>query len=80
MAYIRDPDRPSLRYHAKVHTFRIFTVILAWFLVMAAFYEKPDLSTDVICSQINPPILRNTSSIRGPQGGGIVSPISSMSR
>ena len=46
MAYIRDPDRPSLRYHAKVHTFRIFTVILAWFLVVAAFYEKPDLLTD----------------------------------
>jgi hypothetical protein len=46
MAYIRDPDRPGLRYHVRVHSFRAFTVILAWFLVIAAFYEKPDLLTD----------------------------------
>jgi hypothetical protein len=46
MAYFRDPDRPGLKYHVKVHTFRVFTVILAWFLVIAAFYEKPDLLTD----------------------------------
>jgi hypothetical protein len=46
MAYIRDPNRPGLRYHVKVHSFRVFTVILAWFLVIAAFYEKPDLLID----------------------------------
>src|SRR5215469_6832051 len=46
MAHIRDPDRPGLRYHVRVHSFRVFTVILAWFLVVAAFYEKPDLLTD----------------------------------
>ena len=43
---IRDPDRPGFRYHVRVHSFRLFTVILAWFLIVAAFYEKPDLLTD----------------------------------
>ena len=45
MGYNPDTDRPSLKYHAKVHSFRIFTVVLAWLLVLAAFYEKPDLLT-----------------------------------
>jgi hypothetical protein len=46
MAYVPDQDRPGLRYHVRVHSFRVFTVILAWFLIVAAFYEKPDLLTD----------------------------------
>jgi hypothetical protein len=46
MAYVPDPNRPGLRYHVRVHSFRVFTVILAWFLIVAAFYEKPDLLTD----------------------------------
>ena len=45
MGYIPDPNRPGLRYHAKVHSFRVLTVILAWLLVFAAFYEKPELLT-----------------------------------
>jgi hypothetical protein len=41
-----DPgDRPKLKYHLKVHSFRLFTVILAWILILAAFYEKPELLT-----------------------------------
>jgi hypothetical protein len=41
-----DPDdRPRLKYHLKVHSFRFFTVILAWILVIAAFYEKPEVLT-----------------------------------
>jgi hypothetical protein len=35
----------GLRHHAKVHSFRIFTVVLAWVFIAAAFYEKPDLLT-----------------------------------
>jgi len=38
-------DRPGLKYHVRVHSFRAFTVILAWVLVIAAFYEKPELLT-----------------------------------
>jgi hypothetical protein len=50
-----DPNRPAARYsgprysglrhHAKVHSFRVMTVILAWLLIAAAFYEKPELLT-----------------------------------
>ena len=42
---VRHTDRPSLKYHVRVHSFRMFTVILAWVLVIAAFYEKPELLT-----------------------------------
>jgi len=38
-------DRPGFRYHLRVHSFRTITVILAWLLVVAAFYEKPELLT-----------------------------------
>jgi hypothetical protein len=36
-------DYTGLRHHAKVHSFRISTVILAWGLIVAAFYYRPDL-------------------------------------
>ena len=44
------PDRTTrrysgLRHHAKVHSFRIITVVLAWLLIAAAFYQKPELLT-----------------------------------
>jgi hypothetical protein len=45
MAPLPDTSRPGFRYHLKVHSFRIFTVILAWLLIVAAFYEKPELLT-----------------------------------
>src|SRR6202046_1512572 len=35
----------GLRHHAKVHSFRIFTVLLAWVFIAVAFYEKPELLT-----------------------------------
>jgi hypothetical protein len=39
-------DRYSgLRHHARVHSFRIVTVILAWVFIAAAFYEWPELLT-----------------------------------
>jgi hypothetical protein len=38
-------DWPGFRYHLRVHSFRTITVILAWLLVVAAFYEKPELLT-----------------------------------
>src|ERR1700759_2867471 len=45
-----DLERPSprytgLRHHAKVHSFRFLTVVLAWLLIAAAFYQKPELLT-----------------------------------
>lgn len=47
--YERQLDRErritDLRHHAKVHSFRFLTVILAWLLIAAAFYEKPELLT-----------------------------------
>jgi len=42
---IRENRYSGLRHHAKVHSFRIFTVILAWVFIAAAFYEKPELLT-----------------------------------
>jgi hypothetical protein len=44
----RRPSRPQrdytgLKHHAKVHSFRISTAILAWGLIVAAFYYRPDL-------------------------------------
>jgi hypothetical protein len=45
MARTRGNDRPGLGYQLKVHSFRTITVILAWVLIVAAFYEKPELLT-----------------------------------
>ena len=42
---IRENRYSGLRHHAKVHSFRILTVILAWVLIVAAFYERPELLT-----------------------------------
>jgi hypothetical protein len=33
----------GLKHHAKVHSFRIATALLAWVLIGAAFYYRPDL-------------------------------------
>ena len=41
----RDRNRPGFGYHLKVHTFRTLTAVLAWALVVAAFYQKPELLT-----------------------------------
>lgn len=38
-----DPRYSGFKYHAKVHSFRFFTVILAWVLIAALFYGKPEL-------------------------------------
>jgi hypothetical protein len=41
----RDNRYSGLRHHARVHSFRIFTVILAWVFIAAAFYDWPELLT-----------------------------------
>ena len=41
----RENRYSCLKHHTKVHSFRIVTVILAWALIAAAFYEKPELLT-----------------------------------
>ena len=45
MVHLRERDRPGFGYHLKVHSFRTLTVILAWALVVAAFYQMPELLT-----------------------------------
>ncbi|GIQ75162.1 hypothetical protein BraRD5C2_36030 [Bradyrhizobium sp. RD5-C2] len=40
-----DRRRPGFDYHLKVHSFRAVTVVLAWVLIFAAFYQKPELLT-----------------------------------
>ena len=45
MVEVRQPDRPGFRYRLKVHSFRMVTVVLAWVLIVAAFYQKPELLT-----------------------------------
>jgi hypothetical protein len=44
MRRFRDPVEKyaGLKHHAKVHSFRIATAILAWALIGAAFYYRPD--------------------------------------
>jgi hypothetical protein len=42
---VREERYSGFAHHAKVHSFRIFTVILAWVFIAAAFYEKPELLT-----------------------------------
>ncbi len=41
----RDNRYSGFKHHAKVHSFRFVTVILAWIGIAAAFYEKPELLT-----------------------------------
>src|SRR5712672_3612092 len=43
--FIRENRYSGLKHHAKVHSFRVITVVLAWLLIAAAFYEKPELLT-----------------------------------
>ena len=42
---IRENRYSGVKHHARVHSFRILTVILAWLLIAAAFYEEPELLT-----------------------------------
>jgi hypothetical protein len=42
---MRPYERPPFRYHLKVHSFRLFTVVLAWVIIVAAFYESPEVLT-----------------------------------
>lgn len=46
---IRLPDQQSgrrgerIKYHLKVQSFRLITMIVAWLLICLAFYYRPDL-------------------------------------
>ena len=48
-SYKRLQDREhrftGFKHHAKVHSFRFMTVILAWLLIAAAFYQWPEILT-----------------------------------
>jgi hypothetical protein len=35
----------GVKHHVKVHSFRVLTVVLAWVMIAAAFYQKPELLT-----------------------------------
>lgn len=41
----RNDIRPGVRYHLKVHSFRVMTVVLAWVLLALAFYQEPAVLT-----------------------------------
>jgi hypothetical protein len=41
------PARPGLGYHLKVHTFRTFTLVLTWVLIVWAFYQRPEYLTGI---------------------------------
>jgi hypothetical protein len=43
----RDTSYTGLRRQLKVHSFRTMTVVLAWVLIVAAFYQKPELLTGI---------------------------------
>ena len=45
MERLEERNRPGFEYQLKVHTFRTLTAVLAWALVVAAFYQKPELLT-----------------------------------
>ena len=45
MERLGERNRPGFGYHLEAHTFRTLTAVLAWALVVAAFYLKPELLT-----------------------------------
>ena len=45
MERLGERNIPGFGYHLKVHTFRALTAVLAWVLLVAAFYQKPELLT-----------------------------------
>jgi hypothetical protein len=46
MTSLRDGStRPNWGYHLKVYSFRTITVVLAWALIVGAFYERPEMLT-----------------------------------
>jgi hypothetical protein len=45
MERLGERNRPGFGYHLKVHTFRTLTAVLAWGLIVTAFYQKPELLT-----------------------------------
>jgi len=45
MERLGELNRPGFGSHLKVHTFRTLTAVLTWALVIAAFYQKPELLT-----------------------------------
>jgi hypothetical protein len=38
-------DYSGLKHHAKVHSYRITTAIVAWILIVVVFYYRPDWIT-----------------------------------
>jgi hypothetical protein len=45
MERLEERNKPGFGYHLKAHTFRTLTAVLAWAVVVAAFYLKPELLT-----------------------------------
>lgn len=43
----RNDRYTGIRHHLRAHSFRVLTVLLAWRLIVAAFYEKPELLTGI---------------------------------
>ena len=45
MERLGEREKSRFRYRSKVHTYRTLTAALAWALLVAAFYQTPDLLT-----------------------------------
>ena len=45
MERLGEREKSRFRYRSKVHTYRTLTAALAWTLLVAAFYQTPDLLT-----------------------------------
>jgi len=45
MERLGERNKPRFGYLLKVHTFRTVTAVLAWGLIVVAFYQKPELLT-----------------------------------
>ena len=43
--HVGDSRYSGLRHHFKVHSFRTITIVLAWILIIVAFYERPEYLT-----------------------------------
>ncbi len=45
MERLGDRDRPGFGYLLRVHTFRTLTAVMAWALIVTAYYQMPELLT-----------------------------------
>ena len=70
MERLGERNRPRFGYLLKVHTFRTVTAVLAWGLIVAAFYQKPELLTSAQLQMQRGIIEAVGDAVRPPWGRG----------